>query len=88
MALKMAYTIFFLIQFLQHSKMADVQTSEVDENLAPFNVGHEILYADRSWMRPGRYPDHTHSRLVSRLRMSRAIPPLPPAPSWRVVGQL
>jgi hypothetical protein len=48
MALEMAYTIFFLIQFFQHSKMADVQTSEVDENLAPFNVGHEILYADRS----------------------------------------
>jgi hypothetical protein len=28
--------------------MADVQTSEVDSKLAPVNVGHEILYTDRS----------------------------------------
>jgi hypothetical protein len=28
--------------------MADVQTSEVDAKLVPVNVGHEILYTDRS----------------------------------------
>jgi hypothetical protein len=28
--------------------MADVKTSEMDEKIAPVNVGHEILYTDRS----------------------------------------
>jgi hypothetical protein len=28
--------------------MADAQTSEVDAKLAPVNVGHEILFTDRS----------------------------------------
>jgi hypothetical protein len=37
--------------------------------------------------RPGRDADHS-PHLVPRLRMSRSIPPLPQAPSWRVAGQL
>jgi hypothetical protein len=39
MPLKVISTPYFLIPYLNHSKMADVQTSEVDAKLAPVNVG-------------------------------------------------
>jgi hypothetical protein len=39
MPLKVTSTPYFLIPYLKHSKMADVQTSEVDAKLAPFNAG-------------------------------------------------
>jgi hypothetical protein len=39
MPLKVTLMLYFLIRTFNHSKMADVQTSEVDEKLAPVNVG-------------------------------------------------
>jgi hypothetical protein len=39
MPLKVTSTPYFLIPYLQQLKMADVQTSEVAEKLAPVNVG-------------------------------------------------
>jgi hypothetical protein len=36
--LKVSSTPYFLIPYLNHSNMADVQTSEVDPKLAPVNV--------------------------------------------------
>jgi hypothetical protein len=36
---KVTSTPYFLIPSFNHSKMADVQTSEVDAKLAPVNVG-------------------------------------------------
>jgi hypothetical protein len=39
MPLKVTSMPYFLIPYLQPFQMADVQTSEVDAKLVPFNVG-------------------------------------------------
>jgi hypothetical protein len=48
MPLKVTSTPYFLIPYLHHSKMVDVKTSEMEQNLHQSTWDHEILYTDRS----------------------------------------